>query len=142
MGDRVCTRNPGFGFWKCLGEMGLRLVEQGFSLIFADFFCGIFDVRSEREGALQNFKKSSSNMPKNLAKNEENPCYKPIFRLIPGYIPDPSLNSSNFSSIRSWKWNWFKDKNWLYCCGHLTQNYILIGEKSGLARSHANCLIS
>ena len=30
-----CTRNLGFGFWKCLGEMGLKQVEQGFSSIFA-----------------------------------------------------------------------------------------------------------
>ena len=29
------TSKPGFGFWKCHGEMGLWQVEQGFSSIFA-----------------------------------------------------------------------------------------------------------
>ena len=32
--DELVTRNPGFGFWKCHGEMDLRQVEQGFSSCF------------------------------------------------------------------------------------------------------------
>ena len=29
------TRKPGFGFWKCQEEIGVRQVEQGFSSIFS-----------------------------------------------------------------------------------------------------------
>ena len=36
-GGSDTTRNPGFGFWKCRGEMGLWQVEQGFSSFFAIF---------------------------------------------------------------------------------------------------------
>ena len=35
--DGSGTRNLGFGFWKCHGEMGLSQVEQGFSSFFAKF---------------------------------------------------------------------------------------------------------
>ena len=36
--DGSGTRNPGFGFWKCCEEMGLRQVEQGrLFFIFCEF---------------------------------------------------------------------------------------------------------
>ena len=71
--DGSGTQNPGFGFWKCRGKMGLRHFEQGFSLIFA-----VFDDFSKVE---------LSEGGKNLSRNEEkasSTCLKLFFRLIPG----------------------------------------------------------
>ena len=40
--DGSGTQHPGFGFWKCREEMGLRQFKQGFSSFFAKSL-GIFD---------------------------------------------------------------------------------------------------
>ena len=86
--DGSGSQTLGFEFWKCHGEMGLRLVEQGIFFIFCYIF-GIFDVFSKVEHvqkALRNFKKSW-NMPKIWQKMKkifllELPL-KSIFRIIP-----------------------------------------------------------
>ena len=36
--DGSDTRNLGFGFWKCDGEMGWRQIEESFSSFFAVLF--------------------------------------------------------------------------------------------------------
>ena len=52
--DRL-PQTLGYGFWKFSGEMGLKLVEQGYSSFFAKFLAYLMLSQS---GAYRNFEKN------------------------------------------------------------------------------------
>ena len=51
--DGSGRRNLAFRFWKCLGEMGLREIDQGFSSFFANFLLYLMIFQSGAKGAMK-----------------------------------------------------------------------------------------
>ena len=99
--DGSGTRNLGFGFWMCHGEMGLRQVEQGFSSFFDKFLAYLMIFQSFRS----TFSMLRCSTLKNIGQKFGKKWRKALFNLPSTHfsmaIPKPKNNVSGTRSATS-----------------------------------------